>query len=366
MRTVQWRRYGTWFTAGPEVKNASRVPKPGQRYWHGWIPVNGPGKPSDTGTLHPAADAHGRSIGVGAVVTLGSGEYGRVVAVHPHGGQSQATIDVETLQGQERAGEPASMARIFLDAAGRPPGSTRPAPGETSYEEAAATLAADVASGVKFAGAPSAGATALVHRVEFANGGTAYRKRVEDTRWRSARDQADAEELGALVGWAVGARVPAVHRVSEHELFLQEAPDPSALDRPFDEIPALRKAAAATDDGWRIALLDVLIANSDRNDGNWKYADGRVTGIDLGNAKFDPPPPGDGRLLLVRNAFVARLLTDDLTWKDGNELTAAEVAQIRRRLNQVRPRFIELGRADWLGNVMDRLDEAVKHAAERE
>ncbi|MEU4229441.1 hypothetical protein AB0F17_34535 [Nonomuraea sp. NPDC026600] len=367
MRTVQWRRHGIWFTAtaGPEAKSAGRVPKPGQRYWHGWIPVDGPGQASATGKLHPAADADGRSISVGSVVVLGNGEYGRVVAVHPNGAPSQASIDVETLQGQARLGEPTSMARVFMDADGRPPGSARPAPGDTSYEEAAATLAADVASGVKFAGSPSAGATALVHRVEFANGGTAYRKRVKDTRWRSARDQADSEELGALVGWVVGARVPAVHRVSERELFLQEAPDPAAMDRPFDEVDALRASAAATVDGWRIALLDVLIANSDRNDGNWKYADGRVTGIDFGNAKFEPPPSDGGRLLWVRNVFIARLLTDELTWKNGNDLTAAEVTQIRQRLNQVRPRFIELGRADWLDNVVARLDEAVKHAAER-
>ncbi|MEN3540987.1 hypothetical protein AAH991_38140 [Microbispora sp. ZYX-F-249] len=117
---------------------------------------------------------------------------------------------------------PVKAAGLMMHPDGVPDTNPRPEPGDVPYPEATKTLAADVESGVAVCGEIGPGATAAVDRVEFG-----IRKTPPDA------DLADREELGALVGYAVGARVPAVHRPAGGDgrvVFLQYGSAPMAMD----------------------------------------------------------------------------------------------------------------------------------------
>lgn len=140
------------------------------------------------------------------------------------------------------------------------------------------TTRPDIASVEPLAGGGGTGAQ--VHKVTFADGTVAVRKRPETL------EEARAEYLTARVGEAIGAPVPAV---------VFDPTDESGRTvwmSYIDGVPGVQwlissraePLALASEDAVLLGLLDVLTLNRDRHDKNWLMADGAIVGIDHGEA----------------------------------------------------------------------------------
>jgi hypothetical protein len=138
--------------------------------------------------------------------------------------------------------------------------------------------------------------------------------------------------------------------------------------RTFDEIRAeghnaeeLRARIVASDQGRIIGLFDTLIANADRNGGNWMITkDDRVIPIDHGHA-FPSVLTGTGRIRpqpIALGPFAERLLQGGGRWVE-HDFTRADIQEARRRLEAVRPDLAHLGTEKWLDYglaVLDKLE----------
>jgi hypothetical protein len=175
----------------------------------------------------------------------------------------------------------------------------------------------------------------------------------------SIRAQADAEQLASLMGRTIGAPVVRVYRDSAESVWMPFLPG-----SPIGDIDTASKVTqlVAGRDGVLIGLLDHLIANGDRNDGNIMVHNGRITGIDHGFAW--------GQFFLSQSQPVARdddarqpawHFTRDGEWVD-NPLTGRDITTLRQRLQALRPDFELLGRATWLDYSLRILEQLSRHA----
>jgi Phage Mu protein F like protein len=167
---------------------------------------------------------------------------------------------------------------------------------------------------------------------------------------------ADAEQLAPLVMQAVGARAPAVLRTGKHSLHMAHVDGkvgadivPWGGDTPRDLVDS--------DQGRLLGLADALMVNLDRNDGNWILGDnGELWGIDHGSA-FE-----SDRYIeyLSGNAWASHFLAGR-NLADRNDMSPADMAVIRARLEALRPDFEHLGRLAWWRAMMKRMNKL--HAA---
>lgn len=182
-----------------------------------------------------------------------------------------------------------------------------------------------------------------------------YGRRVPGARPRG--QEVDGEVLGPRVLEAVGLRSPATVKLSDTQIVQEHVsgtvgselvpwglqPGPDVVDSP---------------DGMLLGLADVLMANSDRNDGNWiRTDDGRIVGIDHGDA-FQPKMVQ----LLVPGPFTTNLFTR-LDGYVNNPFTSADITVVRARLEALRPEFDALGRGSWHQQMMRRLDQIGRKAS---
>ncbi|MFD7841582.1 hypothetical protein ACFV4K_01400 [Nocardia sp. NPDC059764] len=173
---------------------------------------------------------------------------------------------------------------------------------------------------------------------------------------------AHAEALVSLVGQAVGANVPQVHRVQDRVVYMEVMPGEVGADRFTTPMAEGLDAALATPDGRRLGLLDVLVGIPDRNLVNWLItADGQISGIDHSLA-FGGGRRGDE---LSTSLFARHYATEgadgEITWHD-HDLSAGDMPGMRTRLEGLAPEFAALGRDDWHRALMDRFDEVERHA----
>lgn len=174
----------------------------------------------------------------------------------------------------------------------------------------------------------------------------------------------NAEQAASIIGRALGLPVPRVYRDEPGGVYM----DYVANARTFDEIRAvehnageLRAKVVDSDEGRLIGLFDVLIANADRNGGNWMVgADGRVVPIDHGHA-FPSMIAGTGRIRphpIALGPFAERLMQGGGSWVQ-HDFTQADIQEARRRLEAVRPDLAHFGAERWLDYglaVLDKLE----------
>ncbi|MFE4463400.1 hypothetical protein ACFROC_39140, partial [Nocardia tengchongensis] len=173
---------------------------------------------------------------------------------------------------------------------------------------------------------------------------------------------AHAEALVSLVGQAVGANVPKVHRVEDRVVYMEVMPGEVGADRFTTTLDAGLDAVLATPDGRRLGLLDVLVGIPDRNLVNWLItADGQISGIDHSLA-FGGGRRGDE---LSTSLFARQYATEgpngEITWHE-HDLSPQDLSVIRARLEALAPDFAALARDDWHRALMDRFDEVQRHA----
>lgn len=166
-----------------------------------------------------------------------------------------------------------------------------------------------------------------------------------------ATADADKEELANLVGRAVGVDVPALVRGGPTQLYLEFVDGPIGGQM----IVGDRMKAIASDAGHQLGLLDVLVANNDRNSGNWLFRDGRPVAIDHGYAWNEEVDPW-GTSLFAKPFIDLNENTGEIFPRPTNDSSPADMALVRDRVSQLRPDFDRLGRSDWFDRMMGRLD----------
>ncbi|MGK8521355.1 LuxR C-terminal-related transcriptional regulator [Nocardia asteroides] len=200
-----------------------------------------------------------------------------------------------------------------------------------------------------------------VYQITFDNGFKVIVKTVRNV------DQADAEELGAIVLEAVGARPPKVVRLDERVLAVEYVPGVVAEDIYQDRKDPwwyFRPTPAAQ----RLGLGDVLIRPPDRHEGrNWILEHGvHIVPIDNSLAFENNWPPG---------GFTEQFVTIDVdvwAWME-HHVSRTELAEIRQRLLAAEPEFARLNRrhprpgeeTSWYEDVLELFSEIERHAADR-
>jgi len=249
--------------------------------------------------------------------------------------------------------------------------------GETKYhragqEPAIARIRAGIASGEKPGGRTmlAQGAVGRTELVEFNDGSKAVVK-VGLHGWggHSPEDQADSEQLAAMVGRAFGVPVPAVYRHTDTEIYM-EFVEGKRADTHFrigvgDPPP---RHVLESHDGLMMGLLDLLVGNHDRHNQNWMVGQGGdldIHGIDHGLAWMVVRRGQDpAEAQHMTHGFVARFTRSGGwggKWTD-NDLSPGQVADIRAKLEALRPDFERLGRGKWLDFSLARLDAIGQHA----
>ncbi|MGW4663190.1 VG15 protein [Streptosporangium sandarakinum] len=164
-----------------------------------------------------------------------------------------------------------------------------------------------------------------------------------------------AEHMAFLVARALGLRAPGVYR-NEPDVVWMEFMDNAVTAEETD--PDRAAEARASDDGKVVGLLDVLLFNYDRNAGNWMLTDnGQIIPIDHGVAYGEINEVPEEKHLSFLNDFA------DQYKGDSNPLTSADIAEVRRRLEELRPDFEHIGRGAWLAYSLRMLDLLEPRAA---
>ncbi|MEV4052804.1 hypothetical protein AB0J55_16605 [Amycolatopsis sp. NPDC049688] len=171
---------------------------------------------------------------------------------------------------------------------------------------------------------------------------------------RTGHDRADAERLGAAVSRAVGAPVPAAFRYSQTEVLMDYAEGRRGLLLPEAE----QERLMASERGRRIGLLDVLIGNPDRNPGNYVVLDGKVTGIDQGEAWSEAGKELSGWTYQTFGKAYYDFARNE--WRK-NDLSRSEVERLQAALEALRPEFLP-SRQEWYDDMMKRFAEVKKQS----
>jgi hypothetical protein len=120
----------------------------------------------------------------------------------------------------------------------------------------------------------------------------------------------------------------------------------------------------------KIGLLDALTGLGDRysdRSGNLKVRGGKLVGYDHGGAWLPAELGYEGPFIRELQAPVRHFIEpsgDDGTgrWRDNPPLPAAELAEIRARVESLRPAFRRAGRGAWLDYPLAALDQITARA----
>lgn len=226
-----------------------------------------------------------------------------------------------------------------------------------------------VASGIKSEKIIAGGVIANTAIIEFNDGSKGIRKIafdpppgfIEDLsrsdpaaleRVQFAKDQQDAEELGSMVARMIGLDAPEVHRANDRTVLMtfKKGKPGIALSGP-KRSGAIRRN---DDDAYRISLLDQVIVNSDRNDGNYIVSGNRIVPIDHGFA-WDARivSGGENKAVVGTDNFSPRITSSVRQngqyinrFKD-NDVHPDDVEHMRTALNALRPEFEKRDRMKW-------------------
>jgi SPP1 gp7 family putative phage head morphogenesis protein len=168
------------------------------------------------------------------------------------------------------------------------------------------------------------------------------------------KHEVDAEQLGSKVLEALGLRAPAVVATSRDRLLIEYFDGELGADIGWEAAEPIIES----DQGHVLGLADVLMANADRNMGNWLMSDSRLVGIDHGAAFYNQ---------LIRSEFTVGLTEygptfGESAWAETIDISPADLALVRDRLTALRPDFVALKRISWFNQMMSRLRQAEKRA----
>lgn len=179
---------------------------------------------------------------------------------------------------------------------------------------------------------------------------------------------AEAEQGASMIARALGLDAPRVYRNHPSAVYMDYVGNAKTWDQIREaagenmggSLSARYKALHDTDDAKLIGLLDLMIVNGDRNAGNWMVDDtGKIIPIDHGHSFWDTYVGQPGRIIrpaAIDGTFSGAYLSEPRKW-GPNDLTADDVAEIRSRLQKLRPDFEHIGRKRWLDYALAVLDK---------
>ena len=236
-------------------------------------------------------------------------------------------------------------------------------PGQPQYAARVKRLQASVASGVRSEQRVGMGIMGRVDRVQHNDGTESIRKEAlggssavrDAAEFHTEADQNAAEELSGLVAAALGMRAPVATPTSATESYIELMPGVPAVTKLASPEGGIRVPAELGDSPSvrRMAVLDLLIDNGDRNTGNWLVDGDEAIPIDHGMA-FAPRRNPD--TTAATGPFSAPYITKNGAFNKNNPLTPRDVETLRARIDSLRPQFAERDRASWLDQMMHRLD----------
>jgi phosphoinositide 3-/4-kinase-like protein len=237
-------------------------------------------------------------------------------------------------------------------------------PGQPQYAARVKRLQAGVASGVRSEQRVGMGIMGRVDRVQHNDGAESIRKEalggssaVRDAAgFHTAADQNAAEELVGLVAVALGMRAPIATPTSATESYIELMPGVPAVTKltgPEGGSIRVPVELANSPSVRRMAVLDLLIDNGDRNTGNWLVDGDEAIPIDHGMA-FAPRNNPD--TTAATGPFSAPYINKNGTFNKNNPLTPRDIEIMRARIDSLRPQFAERGRTSWLDQMVHRLD----------
>ena len=215
----------------------------------------------------------------------------------------------------------------------------------SSVEERREKLRQGIESGAADADNLAGGDIADTLRLDWKDGSRSVLKAAKRTvrHGITPKDQTDAEELAGLVGNAIGVRAPVTQRISEKEIYLEYMPGKSAMQK-FGGATVYH--LTNSEQGLNMGLLDELIGNPDRHNGNWTVDDdNNIYAIDHGLAFTEPDTE------VTHGPFAFELLYG------GHEISRARLDEVRSRLEGLRPEFKRLRRREWYEQMIERLDK---------
>jgi hypothetical protein len=212
----------------------------------------------------------------------------------------------------------------------------------------------------------SGGANAKTELLTLADGSKVVFKKARAIEGVTARMQQDAEELVPAVLRAAGLRAPDIYRPTANQLYMEHFDGTVASKHrargSFEIDPAFYDA----DQGLLLGLVDQLTDNYDRNGGNWLLGKGgEVLPIDHGFAfsYYGSSTPESVRVAVDQPAaaFHGSRVPHIGSWVD-NDMSPADLRELRSRLVALRPEFERLGRGDWHDKMLIRLGKVEQYA----
>jgi hypothetical protein len=230
-------------------------------------------------------------------------------------------------------------------------------------------LVEDLASGIEYTtlisgsitGAPKESSSLLVERAHLGNEAVAIHKVFNTV------EEADKEEIIALVGQAYDARIPPVVRTEENEVyvgFIHGRPAATLAET------GLMMPYVASWHGMLLALVDSVTGNWDRNPANWFIdIDDVVAGCDHASAEMltenphlggeTPPVNRTSESIFARHWFITRDPPYADEWKN-NPLHPSDVDHWISCTEDLYTAFDQ--RADWFEAIIGRLEAIRAHA----
>jgi hypothetical protein len=228
------------------------------------------------------------------------------------------------------------------------------------------SLADRVKAGITDRRMLSGGQNAKTELLTLADGSKVVFKKARPVEGVSARFQQDAEELVPMVLQAAGLRVPEMYRPTANQLYMEYLE--GTIGTKFRAIGShdIDLDRLDRDQALLMGLVDQITDNYDRNSGNFLVGvNGDLLGIDHGFAFsfYGEATPHMPRMALsgqFSSQFMFRADFRD-QWAD-NDMSPADLAEMRTRLYALLPEFARLGREDWHAKMLIRLRQIERHA----
>ena len=168
---------------------------------------------------------------------------------------------------------------------------------------------------------------------------------------RNGKEDGHREYLSLVVARAIGFDNVRGSYDSETETFLMNVVDGELAAEDPVKAYRSREDLYSSANGWMLGMLDMLIQNHDRHNGNYMFGrDGSIVPIDHGHATFTMGDmPGD----------FARDFMKSLS--DGSApITTAQLLRMRNEIAATMPFFEAMGRLAWYDAVMTNMNTIVE------
>lgn len=211
------------------------------------------------------------------------------------------------------------------------------------------------------------GVQGINDKVTFPDGTTVFSKRIVGGPGNRGNEVVDKEQLGSMLGRALGLPTPRTWRDKDDHMFAEWIDGDMLMGWRDSE----RRELYRSEQGLKIALLDLLTGNIDGHNGNMMIDQKKkLSRIDFGYAwQRDAVFPG--RLHesdFVRPGNQSAVVQENFTSEANrtrlrdHRLSPADIKFARERLEGMRDQFKKLGHENWLDYSLKVLDYLAPHA----